>query len=207
MMNVRKSGFGYGRRERGPSRVIGGGLAGAALVAMTVVGSPASAMEPMSVPQEPPARICGNSDLLRGPAAPPAGAIVVPAGDNSTFDFNRPGVTFWFAPGVHTLGGELYGQIIAQPNTSYIGGPDAVIDGQNLNKYAFTKDVSGVTVRYLTIRNFGTGFDNNDEGVVNHDAGSDWVVEYNTISDNDGAGLFVGSGNVVRFNCHKDNGQ
>ncbi|MCF7220577.1 right-handed parallel beta-helix repeat-containing protein [Marilutibacter chinensis] len=158
-------------------------------------------------PMEPPARICGNAAVLDGPATPPGGAIVVPAGDNSGFDFNRPGATFWFAPGVHTLGDDLYGQIIARDGATYVGAPGAVIDGRNLNLYAFTGTATNVTIRHLTIRNFGRGLDNNNEGVVNHDAGDGWLIEYNTVVDNDGAGVFLGSGNTVRYNCLKDNGQ
>jgi parallel beta-helix repeat protein len=158
-------------------------------------------------PAEPPARICGNAALLDGPAAPPEGAVVVPAGSNAGFDFNRPGATFWFAPGVHTLGDDLYGQIIARNGATYVGAPGAIIDGRNLNLYAFTGTATGVTVRHLTIRNFGRGLDNNNEGVVNHDAGDGWLIEYNTIAGNDGAGVFLGSDNTVRYNCLKDNGQ
>jgi parallel beta-helix repeat protein len=158
-------------------------------------------------PDTPPAQICGNSALLAGPATAPSGAITVPAGDNSQFNFNQPGATFWFESGVHTLGNDIYHQITARDNTTYVGAPGAVIDGQNINRYAFTSSAEGVTIKYLTIKNFGSGLDNNNEGVVNHDAGDDWTIEYNTITLNDGAGVFLGSGNVVRYNCLKDNGQ
>ncbi|MGO4781985.1 hypothetical protein AB4084_41500, partial [Lysobacter sp. 2RAB21] len=53
-------------------------------------------------PSAPPAQVCGNTALLAGPATAPTGAVVVPAGDNSGFNFNRPGATFWFETGVHT---------------------------------------------------------------------------------------------------------
>ena len=43
--------------------------------------------------------------------------------------------------------------------------------------------------------------------MVNHDAGRGWIIETNTIRANTGAGLFVGSDNVVRSNCLADNGQ
>ncbi|NUT07655.1 MAG: right-handed parallel beta-helix repeat-containing protein [Hamadaea sp.] len=168
-------------------------------------GQPAAADPPW--PTTPPAAICGNTGILTGPSTPPTGAITVPAGDNSGFDFNRPGATFWFAPGTHTLADDLYGQIGAKTGTTYLGGPGAVIDGRNVNLYAFTGDVANVTIKYLTIKNFGRGLDNMNEGVVNHDSGSNWVVQYNTVSDNDGAGVFLGTGNVVSYNCLKDNGQ
>ncbi|WP_248929251.1 right-handed parallel beta-helix repeat-containing protein [Paenibacillus hamazuiensis] len=154
-----------------------------------------------------PPSVCGNAALLSGPSSAPEGAVVVPAGDNSGFDFNRPGATFWFEPGTHTLANDIYGQINAKAGTTYIGAPGAVLDGRNINLYAFTGDAANVTIKYLTIQNFGRGNDNQNEGVVNHDSGTGWVIQYNTISNNDGAGVFLGSDNVVSYNCLKDNGQ
>ncbi|NML39715.1 right-handed parallel beta-helix repeat-containing protein [Chitinophaga sp. G-6-1-13] len=155
-------------------------------------------------PSSPPAEICGNTKLLTGPDAAPAGAITVPAGDNSKFDFDRKGATFWLAPGVHTIGTDPLSQIIPADNTTFIGGPGAILDGRNVNQYAFTQRAVNVTIRYLTIRNFVAP---RDEGVVNHDAGDKWTIEYNTISNNKGAGLMAGPNNVYRYNCIKDNGQ
>jgi hypothetical protein len=158
-------------------------------------------------PAEPPARICGNERELDGPAVPPAHAVVVPAGDNSSFDWARPGATFWFAPGVHTLGEDAFSQIIPADGSTFIGGPRAVLDGRHVNRYAFAQQASDVRIAFLTIRGFGRGADNHNEGVVNHDAGDRWVIEHNTVVDNDGAGVFVGDGNLLRRNCLKDNGQ
>ena len=166
-----------------------------------VVGSP------VGYPTTPPAQICGSS-MLNGPTTAPAGAIVVPPGDNSGFFQNRPaGTTFWFQPGVHTLGTSPYGQIIPADNMTFIGAPGAILDGSNVNKYAFTQHATNVKIRYLTIQNFGAPGDNNNEGVVNHDGGSGWTIEYNTIKNNAGAGVFLGSHNLLRYNCIRDNGQ
>ncbi|WP_395806419.1 right-handed parallel beta-helix repeat-containing protein [Archangium minus] len=176
-------------------------------LAFPMQGSGLAQAETPPWPTTPPAQICGNTELLSGPSTPPEGAVTVPAGDNSGFNFNQPGATFWFESGVHTLANDIYGQIVARANTTYIGAPGAIIDGQNLNLYAFTGDVQNVTIKYLTIKNFGRGLDNNNEGVVNHDSGAGWTVEYNTISDNDGAGVFLGTNNIVRYNCLKNNGQ
>ena len=47
-----------------------------------------------------------------------------------------------------------------------------------------------------------------NEGVVNHNDGVGWIVEYNTIAENQGAGLMVGApNNTYRYNCIRDNGQ
>lgn len=157
-----------------------------------------------SWPLQPPAQICGNTKLLTGPAAAPAGAIIVPAGNNSKVDFHQAGKTFWFAPGVHTLGTDPFDQIIPADSSTFIGGPGAILDGQKKNNYAFTQHAVKVTIRYLTIRNFNAPL---DQGVVNHDAGNKWTIEYNTIANNEGAGLMAGPNNIYRYNCIKDNGQ
>ena len=117
----------------------------AGTAAPLIAGSRVFADEP-AWPTTPPAQICGDSELLAGPGTAPAGSVTVPAGDNSGFDFNRPGSTLWFEAGTHTLGNDQYGQIIARANMTYIGAPGAVIDGQNLNLYAFTNDVPDVTI-------------------------------------------------------------
>jgi hypothetical protein len=156
-------------------------------------------------PATPPAQVCGNNNILSGgPTAAPAGAITVPAGNNSSVDFRQSNKTFWFAPGVHTLGNDQYAQIEPGSSSTYVGAPGAILDGQRLNNYAFTQKATKVTIKYLTIRNFLAPL---DEGVVNHDAGDGWTVEYNTITNNDGAALMGGSDNVYRYNCLKDNGQ
>lgn len=164
-----------------------------------------------SWPSAPPAKICGNTSLLSGPVTAPAGAIVVPAGDNaelisnwSADGFSQKGKTFWFAPGVHILGTGEFDQIEPGDNSTYIGAPGAVLDGQGKNKYAFTQQAPNVTIKYLTIRNFVAP---TDEGTVNHDGGENWTMQYNTVINNGGAGIFVGTGNVASYNCLKNNSQ
>jgi hypothetical protein len=157
-------------------------------------------------PSEPPARICDNAAFLAGPPAAPAGAVTVPAGDNASLSqvLGAANTTFWFAPGVHTLGNDEWAQIIPGDNSSFIGAPGAIIDGQGVNRYAFTQHAAGVRIAYLEIRNFVSP---NNEGVVNHDGGAGWVMEYDYIHDNSGAGVFVSSGNILRHSCIRDNGQ
>ena len=46
-----------------------------------------------------------------------------------------------------------------------------------------------------------------NEGTVNHDSGENWTMQYNTVINNGGAGIFLGAGNVASYNCLKDNGQ
>ncbi|MGH7729044.1 MAG: right-handed parallel beta-helix repeat-containing protein [Vulcanimicrobiaceae bacterium] len=144
--------------------------------------------------------------MLTGPASPPAGAVTLPAGDNSSLN-PVANVTYWFAPGTHTFGTGQYGQIIPADDDVFIGAPGAILDGKNLNDYAFTQHATGVTIEYLTIQNFGTPGGNGGEGVVNHDSGVGWTIAYNTIQDNAGAGAFLGTNGVVRDNCLSDNGE
>jgi len=160
----------------------------------------------VAYPTAHPAQICGNSSLLTGPSTPPEGAVKVAAGDNDSFT-PVPNTTYWFTPGTHTFGTGQFGQIIAADNDVFIGAPGAVLDGRKINRYAFTQRATGVTVKYLTIQNFGPVGGNKDEGVVNHDSGHGWTIQYNTIQNNAGAGVFVGTSNTVSYNCLANNGQ
>jgi len=105
---------------------------------------------------------------------------------------------------VHTLGTAANGQVIPRDGNSYIGAPGAVLDGQGVNGAAFTQPAVNVTIRYLTIQNFASPM---NAGVVNHDSGTGWTIEFNTVRLNGGAGVFAGSSNVVRYNCLTANGQ
>jgi hypothetical protein len=155
-----------------------------------------------------PVAVCGNNRVLGGgPASAPAGAVTVPAGDDSSVDWARAGVTFWFAPGTHTLGGGQYTQIIPGARARFIGAPGAVIDGEHLNLYAFGGSAPNVRISFLTIRNFGTSGGNQDQGVVNHDSASGWTIDHSTLAGNAGAGTMLGSGNTLSYDCLKDNQQ
>jgi Right handed beta helix region len=167
-----------------------------------------------SWPSSPPAKVCGNASLLGGPATAPAGAIVVPAGNNNSLvpdwvanGFSTPNKTFWFAPGVHTLGTGEFDQIGPGNNSVFVGAPGAIIDGQHRNRYAFGGQGSNLTLKYLEIRNFGDVGDNNNEGVINHDPADNWTMEYLYAHHNAGAAIFMGSNNILRDSCLTLNGQ
>src|SRR5215469_3340032 len=168
---------------------------------------------PTASPASPPARVCGNQAILGGgPSAPPKGAVIIPAGDDSgtVIAHNwtvRPDTTYWFAPGRHTLGTGQYSQIIPANGDTFIGAPGAIIDGQHQNLYAFTQHARNVTIRYLTISNFGGPGDNHDQDVVKHDEGANWHMDHITVRDSAGAGVMLGPGNVLTYSCLKDNGQ
>ena len=183
---------------------------GAIVLAATLVAEPALvgtrvvASEP---PATPPAKICGNSGVLNGPERAPAGSISVPAGNNSALLLDKPDATYWFLPGTHTIGNDKLSQIIPSDNDSYVGAPGAIISGQGVNDYAFTQQARNVTIEHLTIEDFGKPGANNNQGVVNHDAGSNWTIEFNTIEDDAGAGVMLGTNDVLKSNCLTENGQ
>lgn len=187
-------------------------VVGAGLVAVSWAGGwfggAGAARAATAWPAKPPARVCGNKSILDGgPVTAPRGAVKVPAGDNRHVNFGRPATTYWFAPGVHTLGGGQYSQIIPARSSRFVGAPGAVLDGRRVNRYAFTGYARNVTIEHLTIQGFGPVGGNNNEGVVNHNAATGWTVRYNTIRHNAGAGLMIGSANVVTHNCITRNEQ
>jgi len=150
-------------------------------------------------------QVCGNSSLLNGPSSPPTGAVSVAAGDDSGLTLNAPNTTYWFAPGVHTLGSGPFSQIIPSNGDTYLGGPGAVINDQYVNDFAFTQHAQGVTIRYLTIENFIAA---DGQGVVNHDSGPGWTVENDTIEGTQlGAGLMLGPNSVTTNDCLTNNGE
>jgi hypothetical protein len=157
-------------------------------------------------PLTPPAPICGTPSFLSGPATAPAGAVTVNPSDNlSTVTKAKPaGTTFWLAPGTFSLGSSQFAQVMPKDNDVYIGAPGAVLDGGGVNRYAFTQKATGVVIQYLTIQNFVPP---PNEGAVNAGSGPNWIIQYNTIQNNQGAGVDLGTNNVVSYNCLSTNGQ
>ncbi len=180
------------------------------VTAISQADSSASASTTATVVPAAIAAVCGSTTLA-GTSTPPAGAVVVPAGDNSALTpnyanpgFSVPNTTFWFAPGVHTLGTGVYSQIVAGQGDVYIGAPGAIISGQNINQSAFTGTATDVTIEYLTVENFASV---EGQMVVNHDGGSGWTIAYDTVRNNTGgAGVGLGPHTVVKNNCltHND---
>jgi hypothetical protein len=185
----------------------GGTAAPSAQASIPAPGTAPSASTVTGPPAAPPAQVCGSKAILNGPAAPPKGAVQVPAGDNSGVAFGQPGATYWFAPGVHTLGTGEYNNINPGAGGTFIGAPGAILDGQHANDSAFDDTATHVTIEYLTIRNFGTWGGDDQQGVVNHDSGEYWTISHSTVSGNAGAGVMLGSHDVLTWNCLEDNQQ
>lgn len=154
---------------------------------------------------------CKSSRLV-GPSRAPAGAVIVKAGsDVSLFKYALPThKTYFFESGTHTLGNGSFAQIDPGSGDTFIGAPGAVLAGQWKNNYAFAltgagTTVTGVTIEYLTVKEFDPP---EGQGAVNQGAGKNWTVEYDTIEDNaPGAGLMIGTNNVVEHDCLTDNGE
>jgi hypothetical protein len=182
------------------------GLMGPSWFASTAVSRAEPLQLSVGAPTAPPVRVCDDSALLgSGPQSPPPNAIKVPAGDNSTVNWSLKNTTYWFAPGVHTLGAGMYTQIIPGSGSTYVGAPGAIIDGMGQNNTAFGGDVPSVQIEYLTIQNFDPP---GNQGAVNASGANNWTIRYDTIRDIvPGTALYAGTNNVVEYNCLTENGQ
>jgi hypothetical protein len=154
-----------------------------------------------------PKAVCGDAKALNGPATAPAGAVVVPVGNDSHVNFGQAGTTYWFAPGQHVLGAGVYTQIVPGNGATFIGAPGAVLDGEHKNAYAFSGYATHVTISSLTIQNFGDWGANQNQGVVNHESSAYWTIDHATVRDNAGAGVMLGSHDRLTYSCLTDNQQ
>ena len=156
-----------------------------------------------SVPPSP-LTVCGNTNILNGPATAPTGAVTIPAGVD-TGSYNTPSTTYWFAPGTHTLGTGEYDQIDPSSGDTYIGAPGAILSGQWKNNGAFEGNASDVTIEYLTIEEFDPP---NNEGAVNASSAPDWTISHDTLENNSpGTAVYLGTDNTLSNDCLTLNGQ
>ena len=164
----------------------------------------AASTSPSTAPATPGPVVCGDVSLLAGPSSAPAGAVTVTAGTNDSLS-PKSDTTYWLAPGVHTLGTGVYDQIDPAAGDTFIGAPGAILSGQSDNDTAFGGSATDVTIEQLTVENFVAP---QSEGVVNHNSGASWTIENNTIEDNPkGAGVMLGTDDVLSGNCLTENGQ
>lgn len=174
----------------------------------TPTTSPSPPPAPGNAPSSPPVTWCETGPPTSLYSSAPAGAVVVPAGDNfSQLGLNwdlSPNTTYWFAPGTHILEPGQFNQIQPQDGDTFLGAPGAVLDGEGSNAYAFTGNATGVTIKYLTIQNFVAPQDQLD---VNHNEAANWTIEYSVIQNNGGGGVGAGDNNVISDNCLKHNDQ
>jgi hypothetical protein len=190
-----------------PSTVPASGTSPAPAPALTTTASAAASAV---APSSPPVTWC-ESGLPASPyASAPAGSVTVPAGNNASFNFSTPNTTYWFAPGTHTLGTSMDGQVSPADGDTYVGAPGAVLNGQGVNQYAFIGDYQDladehVTIEYLTIENFHPS---QGGGAVNGNGNNGWTEKYNLMKANSpGAAMMLGGDNVVSDNCLTQNGE
>jgi hypothetical protein len=136
--------------------------------------------------------------------------VILPAGTHSYAAYQlRPGTVYYLLPGKHI------GTLMANANDSFVGGLShgvaTVLTGNYSGaRWAVSSNSSagnqaGVTIEYLTVEKFepyGNG------GTINQESNTGWTVQYNTITLNvPGAGVVLGTGNILRYNCITLNGQ
>ena len=105
-----------------------------------------------------------------------------------------PGTTFWLPPGTHLLAPDQFGQVIPKTGNIYIGAPGAVLDGSGQPRRFHP---AGQGRRHPQPDHPELRRRRRTQGVVNHDAGTHWTINDNTITDNAGAGVFAGAGRHV----------
>lgn len=99
---------------------------------------------------------------------------------------------------VFMIHGEHHGQKIRpKDNQVFLGGDDAVMDGDGRTSAAFDSSASGVSIIGIEIRNYDTG---EWRGAISG-LGGDWLVEGCDIHDNATTGVYLEKGDpVVRGN-------
>ena len=175
----------------------------------TTLGGSGGGSGSASLPSAAPVTWCETGLPTSPDTSPPAGAVSVPAGDDSNNvgqNFNlRPNTVYWFAPGTHTLGSGEFSSISPDQGDVFVGAPGAVIDGQNVNDYAFSSSNANVTIEYLTIEHFTAG---SGEAVVGQDGSDGWTIKDDLIENNPyGAGAALTTNGTITDNCLYNNGE
>jgi hypothetical protein len=136
--------------------------------------------------------------------------VILPAGTRSYPSYElRPNIVYYLLPGVHI------GALQADANDAFVGGFSrglaTVLSGDysglhwGIDSNSSDGDQPGVTIEYLTIEKYQP---DDNAGAINQDSNTGWTVQYNTIMLNaPGAGVVLGSDNVLRGNCLTLNGQ
>ncbi len=136
--------------------------------------------------------------------------VVLPAGTHNYPSYElRPDTVYYLLPGKHI------GSLMADKNDSFVGGFSrgvaTVLTGEYsgphwaIDSNSSDGNQAGVIIEYLTIEKFQP---DGNAGAINQESNTDWTVQYNTITLNaPGAGVILGSNNILRDNCITLNGQ
>lgn len=136
--------------------------------------------------------------------------VILPSGTHFYPSYKlRPYTVYYLLPGVHVT------TIQADVKDAFVGGywkgKGTTLDGkyanggQAIDSNETLGNQRGVSVEYLTIERY---MPNGNAAAVNQEANSGWLVQFNTITLNvPGAGVILGTANVLRDNCLTLNGQ
>ncbi len=136
--------------------------------------------------------------------------VILPAGTYSYASYQlHPDTVYYLLPGVHL------GSFQADAGDAFVGGLSGgkrtILSGGysvshwSIDSNSTVGDQAGVTVEYLTIEKYLAGA---NSAALNPDSNTAWTIKYNTITLNvPGAGVILGSDNVLADNCMTLNGQ
>ncbi len=139
-----------------------------------------------------------------------AGMVLPPGAEDYPSFRLRPGVVYYLEPGTHI------GSIQANKDDAFVGGfshgQATILSGgyssrhqQAIDSNSSAGNQSGVTVEYLTIKEFTPAV---DHAAINQEANTDWTIRHNTVTLNvPGAGVLAGANNNLIHNCLSRNGQ
>jgi parallel beta helix pectate lyase-like protein len=136
--------------------------------------------------------------------------VIVATGANNYLSYQlSPDTVYYLLPGTHV------GNFQADTDDAFVGGlsgsTQTVLTG-NYNGLAWgidsnssIGDQADVTIEYLTVEKFQP---DGNSAAINPDSNTGWTIRYDTITLNvPGAGVILGSDNVLADNCLTLNGQ
>ncbi len=133
----------------------------------------------------------------------PTGSVEVTPGMDMQLavNANPTGTTFCLKAGTH-----VQQTVIPKTGNTFVGEPGAIMDGEDVAKYAFqtlTVSSTGVTIRSLEITRYASP---NQHGAITGDNGTNWLVEDLSVHHNRYIGIRSGPGWTVRGNKVYQNG-
>jgi hypothetical protein len=136
---------------------------------------------------------------------------VLPTGTHSYFSYNlRPNTVYYLQPGVHV------GSIQADSGDIFVGGyykgQPSILSGNYGKSSGFAIDSNptdgnqpNVVIEFLTVEKY---LPSANAAAINQDTNTGWLIRNNLITLNvPGAGVILGTGNVLENNCLTLNGQ
>ena len=102
-------------------------------------------------------------------------------------NYDTPNTTYYFTPGIHTLGTNVNDQIPTGPNDWYVGersgGQAAIIDGQRANNYGSVSQTGDADwTEYLTVEHFVGDYASREPNA--NGAACNRTIKYDTVQDN-----------------------